>query len=126
MYGAGDVRVESLPDAVLQASTDAVVRVVRACICGSDLHPYRGMPASEQGSPMGHEYVGVVEETGSEVTGLTPATSSSRRSRTPTTPASSAARVCTPPAGSAASGRPAASAAGRPRPSAYRWPTAPS
>ena len=67
MYGAGDVRVENVPDPVLQAPTDAVVRVVRACVCGSDLHPFHTMPASAQGSPMGHEFVGVVEAIGSDV-----------------------------------------------------------
>jgi threonine dehydrogenase-like Zn-dependent dehydrogenase len=67
MYGAGDVRVENLPDPTLQASTDAVVRVVRACVCGSDLHPYHSMPASAEGRQMGHEFVGVVEEVGSDV-----------------------------------------------------------
>jgi threonine dehydrogenase-like Zn-dependent dehydrogenase len=67
MYGAGDVRVEKVPDPTIQAPTDAVVRVVRACVCGSDLHPYHSMPASEQGRTMGHEFVGVVEEVGSEV-----------------------------------------------------------
>src|SRR3954453_11985330 len=70
MYGAGDVRVENVPDAALQQPTDAVVRVVRACVCGSDLHPYHSMPASGQGTPMGHEFVGVVEQTGSEVSAL--------------------------------------------------------
>ena len=40
MYGAGDVRVETIPDPVLVESTDAIVRVTLACICGSDLHPY--------------------------------------------------------------------------------------
>ena len=67
MYGAGDVRVEKLPDPTVQAPTDAVVRVVRACVCGSDLHPFHSMPASEEGRPMGHEFVGMVEEVGSEV-----------------------------------------------------------
>ena len=43
------------------------MRVVRACVCGSDLHPYHSMPASAEGSPMGHEFIGVVEEIGSEV-----------------------------------------------------------
>jgi len=70
MYGAGDVRVEDVPDPKLEEPTDAVVRVVRACICGSDLHPYHSMPTSEQGSPMGHEFIGVVEETGSDVATL--------------------------------------------------------
>jgi threonine dehydrogenase-like Zn-dependent dehydrogenase len=70
MYGAGDVRVENVPDPTLQAPTDAVVRVVRACVCGSDLHPFHTMPASAQGAPMGHEFVGVVEEIGSDVATL--------------------------------------------------------
>jgi threonine dehydrogenase-like Zn-dependent dehydrogenase len=70
MYGAGDVRVENVPDPTLQAPTDAVVRVVRACVCGSDLHPFHTMPASAEGAPMGHEFVGVVEEVGSEVSTL--------------------------------------------------------
>jgi threonine dehydrogenase-like Zn-dependent dehydrogenase len=67
MYGAGDVRVEDLPDPTLQQPTDALVRVLRACVCGSDLHPYHSMPASTTGTPMGHEFVGLVEEVGSEV-----------------------------------------------------------
>jgi threonine dehydrogenase-like Zn-dependent dehydrogenase len=67
MYGAGDVRVEEVPDPTLEAPTDAVVRVVRACVCGSDLHPYHSMPASEQATQMGHEFIGVVEEVGAEV-----------------------------------------------------------
>src|SRR5919205_965363 len=67
MYGAGDVRVEQLPDPAVEQPTDALVRVVRSCVCGSDLHPYHSMPASEQGTPMGHEFIGVVEEVGSEV-----------------------------------------------------------
>ena len=70
MYGAGDVRVEQVPDPQLRQPTDAVVRVLRACICGSDLHPYHQMPASAQGTPMGHEFLGVVEEVGSAVSGL--------------------------------------------------------
>ncbi len=68
MYGAGDVRVETVPDPVIRQPTDAIVRVVRACICGSDLHPYHSMPAAVQGTPMGHELIGVVEETGAAVT----------------------------------------------------------
>ncbi|GEL94076.1 zinc-binding dehydrogenase [Cellulomonas composti] len=67
MYAAGDVRVETVPDPVIQHPTDAIVRVVRACVCGSDLHRYHSMPASGTGDPMGHELVGVVEETGSDV-----------------------------------------------------------
>lgn len=67
MYGAGDVRVETVADPVIQQPTDAIVRVVRACVCGSDLHPYHSMPASEKGQSMGHEMIGIVEEIGSAV-----------------------------------------------------------
>jgi threonine dehydrogenase-like Zn-dependent dehydrogenase len=67
MYGAGDVRVIDVPDPVIQQPTDAIVRVVRACICGSDLHPYHSMPVTPGGSSMGHEYIGVVEDTGDDV-----------------------------------------------------------
>src|SRR3954463_6953430 len=67
MYGAGDVRVEQLPDPVVEQPTDALVRVVRTCVCGSDLHPYHSMPASAEGTQMGHEFIGVVEEVGSAV-----------------------------------------------------------
>lgn len=70
MYGAGDVRVENVPDPKIQNPTDAIVRVVRSCICGSDLHPYHNLPASGEGAPMGHEFLGVVEELGTEVSGL--------------------------------------------------------
>jgi threonine dehydrogenase-like Zn-dependent dehydrogenase len=70
IYGAGDVRVEEVPDATLQEPTDALVRVLQACVCGSDLWPYRSMAASEQGSRMGHEFLGVVEDVGSEVSGV--------------------------------------------------------
>ena len=70
MYGAGDVRVEQVPDPVLREPTDALVRVVRSCICGSDLWPYWSMPPSEHGRRMGHEFLGVVEDTGAEVSGL--------------------------------------------------------
>ena len=70
MYGAGDVRVETVPDAALREPTDAVVRVLRSAICGSDLWPYQSMPPAGQGRPMGHEFLGVVEDTGAEVSGL--------------------------------------------------------
>jgi threonine dehydrogenase-like Zn-dependent dehydrogenase len=70
MYGAGDVRVENTPDPAIQQPADAVVRIVRSCICGSDLHPYHSLPVSEQGTPMGHEFLGVIEDLGSEVSGL--------------------------------------------------------
>src|SRR3954463_2227247 len=68
MYRAGDVRVEDVPDAELVDPTDAIVRVTRACICGSDLWPYASMEPSDDGQSMGHEAIGVVEEVGSQVT----------------------------------------------------------
>jgi hypothetical protein len=67
MYAAGDVRVEDVPDAGLVEPTDAVVRVTRSAICGSDLWPYKSMEPSESGRRMGHEFIGVVEEAGSDV-----------------------------------------------------------
>jgi threonine dehydrogenase-like Zn-dependent dehydrogenase len=67
MYGAGDVRVETVPDARLIEPTDALVRITRACICGSDLWPYRKMPATETGRRMGHEFIGVVDASGPDV-----------------------------------------------------------
>jgi len=68
MYGAGDVRVVNVPDAQIKQPTDAVIRITYACICGSDLWPYRGYAEfGENGKPMGHEAIGVVEAIGSEV-----------------------------------------------------------
>src|ERR671927_1896907 len=67
MYGAGDVRVENVPDAQIIEPTDALVTVTRACICGSDLWPYKSMEPSEKGRVMGHEAVGVVEAVGADV-----------------------------------------------------------
>lgn len=70
IYGAGDIRVENVPDPVLREPTDALVRVLRSCICGSDLWPYGSRPSTEQGDRIGHEFLGVVEDVGSEVSGL--------------------------------------------------------
>ncbi|MFJ3801585.1 alcohol dehydrogenase catalytic domain-containing protein [Streptomyces sp. NPDC090088] len=67
MYEAGDVRVGQVADPSLKEATDAVVRVTTACVCGSDLHPYRSMPGSDGPVRMGHEFIGVVEETGGDV-----------------------------------------------------------
>jgi len=67
MYRAGDVRIENVPDATIVSPTDAVVRVSRACICGSDLWPYRSMEPTGSGRRMGHEAIGVVESIGREV-----------------------------------------------------------
>jgi threonine dehydrogenase-like Zn-dependent dehydrogenase len=67
MYGAGDVRVENVSDPMIEEPTDAVIRVVRASICGSDLWPYASLERSETGRAMGHEAIGVVEDVGAEV-----------------------------------------------------------
>src|SRR5215212_4123723 len=67
MYGPGDVRVENVPDSQIKEATDAIVRVTRACICGSDLWPYHLMRPEDGTQRMGHEAIGVVEEIGAEV-----------------------------------------------------------
>jgi threonine dehydrogenase-like Zn-dependent dehydrogenase len=67
MYGAHDVRVERVPDAQITEPADALVRVTRACICGSDLWPYNSMARSDVGNRMGHEFIGLVEDVGSSV-----------------------------------------------------------
>src|SRR3982751_3700258 len=67
MYGAGDVRVENVPDARIKESTDALLTVTRACICGSDLWPYKTMEPTKEGRRMGHEFIGVVEDVGKDV-----------------------------------------------------------
>jgi threonine dehydrogenase-like Zn-dependent dehydrogenase len=66
MPGVHDVRIANVPDAAIVEPTDAIIRVTRACICGSDLWPYNGGPNVE-GQRMGHEAIGVVEDVGSEV-----------------------------------------------------------
>jgi len=70
IYGAGDVRIEDVPDPVLQDPTDAIVRVVRSCICGSDLWPYGSRAATAEGGRIGHEFLGVVEDVGADVAGI--------------------------------------------------------
>jgi threonine dehydrogenase-like Zn-dependent dehydrogenase len=72
IHGPHDIRVETVPDPKLHEPTDAIVHVVRAAICGSDLWPYGSAPTNEIGEPIGHEFLGVVEETGTEVPGLVP------------------------------------------------------
>jgi threonine dehydrogenase-like Zn-dependent dehydrogenase len=67
MFGAGDVRVENVPDAGLVEPTDAVVRVTHACVCGSDLWPYAKLQPSAEGRRMGHEAIGVVDAVGDDV-----------------------------------------------------------
>jgi threonine dehydrogenase-like Zn-dependent dehydrogenase len=72
IYAPGDVRFENLDDPKILHPTDAVIRTVATCVCGSDLWPYRGAEPIGDPHPMGHEYVGVVEEVGSEVTNVKP------------------------------------------------------
>lgn len=77
MFGAvihapGDVRYEERADPIIQEPTDAVVRTVAACVCGSDLWRYRGISPVERPTPIGHEYVGVVEAVGDAVATVTP------------------------------------------------------
>ncbi|RHW25280.1 IMP dehydrogenase [Nocardioides immobilis] len=72
IHAPGDIRVEEVPDPTIKRPTDAIVKVVAGCVCGSDLWPYRGENPSQPGSTIGHECVGVVEEVGAEVTGFRP------------------------------------------------------
>ncbi|MCF6467920.1 IMP dehydrogenase [Nonomuraea sp. MG754425] len=72
LHAPGDVRVEDRPDPAIIEPTDAVIRVTASCVCGSDLWPYRGVEQLDGPAPMGHEYVGVVEEVGSQVTTIRP------------------------------------------------------
>src|SRR5213083_2565042 len=67
MYAAGDIRIENVPDPTIQEPTDAVIRVTRACICGSDLWPYKTLQPDHGARVMGHEAIGVVEEIGRDV-----------------------------------------------------------
>lgn len=72
IHAAGDVRYEERPDPVIIESTDAVIRTVAACVCGSDLWRYRGISPVPQPTPIGHEYVGIVEAVGDAVATVKP------------------------------------------------------
>jgi threonine dehydrogenase-like Zn-dependent dehydrogenase len=72
LHGPGDVRVEDRADPQIEQPTDAVIRLTATCVCGSDLWPYRGIEPVDGPSPMGHEYVGIVEEVGSDVSTIKP------------------------------------------------------
>jgi threonine dehydrogenase-like Zn-dependent dehydrogenase len=72
LYAPGDVRVEEREDPRIVEPTDAILRLSAACVCGSDLWPYRGVEAVQGPSPMGHEYVGVVQEVGRQVQNIRP------------------------------------------------------
>ena len=67
IHAPGDIRFEEVPDPVIKEPTDAIIKVVAGCICGSDLWPYRGHNDITAGSTIGHECVGIVEEVGGEV-----------------------------------------------------------
>ncbi|MCB0894468.1 MAG: zinc-dependent alcohol dehydrogenase family protein [Nocardioides sp.] len=72
IHGTRDIRVSEVPDPTIEQATDAVVRVVAGCICGSDLWPYRGDNPITAGDTIGHECVGIVEEVGAEVRSFRP------------------------------------------------------
>src|SRR3954449_6802322 len=72
LHAPGDVRVEQRPDPRIEQPTDAIIRLAATCVCGSDLWPYRGIETVDGPSPMGHEYVGIVEEVGSDVRNIKP------------------------------------------------------
>ncbi|MEW2156142.1 zinc-dependent alcohol dehydrogenase family protein [Streptomyces sp. NPDC007189] len=72
IHAPGDVRFETLADPKILQPTDAIIRTAVTCVCGSDLWPWRGLDATDEAHPMGHEYVGFVEEVGSEVTAVRP------------------------------------------------------
>jgi threonine dehydrogenase-like Zn-dependent dehydrogenase len=67
LHGPRDVRFEEVPTPAIIQPTDALIRISAACVCGSDLWPYRGIAAIQKPTPMGHEYCGIVEEVGSAV-----------------------------------------------------------
>ncbi|MFC5004470.1 zinc-dependent alcohol dehydrogenase family protein [Dactylosporangium cerinum] len=72
LHSPGDVRLEDRPDPTITAPTDAIIRIVATCVCGSDLWPYRGIEPVNRPTPMGHEYVGVVEAIGGDVRQIRP------------------------------------------------------
>ncbi|MBV9652423.1 MAG: zinc-dependent alcohol dehydrogenase family protein [Pseudonocardiales bacterium] len=72
LHAPGDVRLDTRDDPRIEHPTDAIIRLAATCVCGSDLWPYRGIEAVDGPVPMGHEYVGVIEEVGAEVTTVKP------------------------------------------------------
>jgi Alcohol dehydrogenase GroES-like domain len=66
-HGAFDIRVEQIPDAIILESTDVIVRITHACMCGTDLWPYRGQGLYTPGWQIGHEWMGIVEDVGADV-----------------------------------------------------------
>lgn len=72
LHAPGDIRLEQRDDPAIVDPTDAVIRLSATCICGSDLWPYRGVERGDGPAPMGHEYVGIVEEVGRDVRTIKP------------------------------------------------------
>jgi threonine dehydrogenase-like Zn-dependent dehydrogenase len=72
LHAPGDIRVEDRPDPRIEKPSDAIIRLAATCVCGSDLWPYRGIEDVSGPAPMGHEYVGIVEEVGSDVRNVKP------------------------------------------------------
>jgi threonine dehydrogenase-like Zn-dependent dehydrogenase len=72
LHAPGDIRVEDRPDPRIEKPSDAIIRLAATCVCGSDLWPYRGIESIDGPAPMGHEYVGIVEEVGSDVRDVKP------------------------------------------------------
>ena len=72
LHAPGDVRLDTRDDPRIEHPTDAIIKIAAACVCGSDLWPYRGIEAVDGPAPMGHEYVGIVEEVGTDVTTVKP------------------------------------------------------
>jgi threonine dehydrogenase-like Zn-dependent dehydrogenase len=72
LYAPRDIRFEKRDDPKILKPTDAIIKIVAACVCGSDLWPYRGIQEVTEPTPMGHEYCGIVEEIGHAVTSVKP------------------------------------------------------
>ena len=72
LHAPYNIRIEELADPQIAEPTDAIIRIAAACVCGSDLWPYRGIQGVDRPTPMGHEYCGVVEEVGREVRTIKP------------------------------------------------------
>jgi len=72
LYSPHDIRFEDVPEPKILKPTDAIVRIAATCVCGSDLWPYRGLQATAEPMPMGHEYCGIVEEVGNAVKSVKP------------------------------------------------------
>ena len=122
MHKAHEVSIAAVPAAAIIRPTDALIRITRACICGSDLWPYKELESTENGRPMGHEAIGAVEAVGPEVRKVKKGNFVVSRSRTPTEVASFVTRDCRPHAFTAGSSVTAkGSAEPRPKRCAFHW-----